>query len=193
MQRALQQALSHLISYNYGAERFARMKQFVNLMLWVAVGSGVITVIVVNIFAAPLIQIFNNDDPVFFAAAKLGLRLHLAAVFLDGLIFCAGVFFQSLGLGRKATFVTMANMLIQLPFLLVLPMFLGVKGIWLAVPLSNIVLSFVVLVMMGAEWKKLGLCKKTSSHASLLVKPGKTKRRLINQLDTKAFEQAQCL
>ncbi|MET4692519.1 MATE family efflux transporter [Endozoicomonas lisbonensis] len=148
-----------LISYNYGAERYARMKQFVNRMLLVAVGSGVLTVIVVNLFADPIILMFNSDDPVFFNATKLGLRLHLAAVFLDGLIFSAGVFFQSLGLGRKATVVTMANMLIQLPFLLVLPMYLDVKGIWLAVPLSNIALSLVVLLMMGAEWKKLGLSK----------------------------------
>ena len=152
-----------LISYNYGAERYARMKQFVNRMLLVAVGSGVLTVIVVNLFADPIILMFNSDDPVFFNAAKLGLRLHLATVFLDGLIFSAGVFFQSLGLGRKATFVTLANMLIQLPFLLVLPMYLDVKGIWLAVPLSNIALSLVVLLMMGAEWKKLGLSKTGKS------------------------------
>ena len=148
-----------LISYNFGAGRHDRMKQFVNLMLWVAVGSGVLTVIVINVFADPIISVFNSDDPVFFSAAKLGLRLHLAAIFLDGLIFCAGIFFQSLGLGRKATFVTIANMLIQLPFLVVLPMFMGVKGIWLAVPLSNIALSLVVLMMMGAEWRKLGLSK----------------------------------
>ncbi|AMO54517.1 multidrug transporter [Endozoicomonas montiporae] len=152
-----------LISYNYGAGRYARMKQFVNRMLWVAIGSGILSVIVVNIFADPIIRVFNTEDPVFFDAAKLGLRLHLAGMFLDGLIFSAGVFFQSLGLGRKATFVTMANMLIQLPFLLVLPMFLDIKGIWLAVPLSNIALSLIVLVMMGAEWKKLGLSRHSKT------------------------------
>ena len=150
-----------LISYNYGAMRYERMKKFVNMMLWVAVGSGVFTVIVINLFADPIIQVFNNDDPAFFSAAKLGMRLHLATVFLDGLIFSAGVFFQSLGLGRKATFITMGNMLIQLPFLLVLPMFLDVKGIWLAVPLSNIALSLIVLVMMSSEWKRLGLSKNS--------------------------------
>lgn len=144
-----------LISYNYGAAHYHIMKQFVSRMLWVAVGSGIICVLVINLFADSIINVFNNDDPQFFAVAKTGLRLHLIAMFLDGLIFSVGAFFQSLGLSRKAIFVTVANMLVQLPFLIILPRFIGVNGIWLAVPLSNIALSAVVLWMLRAEWIKI--------------------------------------
>ena len=144
-----------LISYHYGARNLARMKKFVILMLWVAVGSGVVSVLFVNLLAEPIINVFNTDDPVLFSATMLGLRLHLMALFLDGLIFSVGVFFQSLGLGRKATFVTMANMVVQLPFLIVLPKLMGVSGVWLSVPLSNIALSLVVLWMLWGEWRKL--------------------------------------
>ena len=144
-----------LISYNYGAKNYALMKKFTSMMLWVAVGSGVISVAFVNIFTDQIILIFNSDDPALFEAAKIGIRLHLAGLFLDGLIFSVGVFFQSLGLGRKATFVTMANMMVQLPFLIVLPKLIGMNGIWLSVPLSNIVLSIVVMGMLWSEWKKI--------------------------------------
>ena len=144
-----------LISYNYGAHAYQRMKQFVNLMLRVAVGSGILSVLLINIFADPVVNIFNATDPAFFAEAKLGLRLHLAAMYLDGLIFCAGVFFQSIGISRKATFITMANMLIQLPFLLILPRLIGVNGVWLAMPLSNIALSLIVIWMMWQQWRSL--------------------------------------
>ena len=144
-----------LISYNYGAKNYALMKKFTSMMLWVAVGSGVISVAFVNIFTDQIILLFNSDDAVLFEATKIGIRLHLIGLFLDGLIFSVGIFFQSLGLGRKATFVTMANMLVQLPFLIVLPKLMGINGIWLSVPLSNVVLSVIVMGMLWFEWKKI--------------------------------------
>ncbi|GAA4898854.1 MATE family efflux transporter [Ferrimonas pelagia] len=144
-----------LISYHYGAGEIARMKRFVKLMLWVAMGSGVLAMAVINLFIEPIILIYNSEDPALFEATKLGMRLHLALLCLDGLIFSVGVVFQSLGMGRKATFVTMANMLIQLPFLWVLPKLMGISGIWLSVPLSNMALSLVVAWMLWREWKKL--------------------------------------
>lgn len=146
-----------LISYNYGAKNFVLMKKFTSMMLWVAVGSGVISVAFVNIFADQIILIFNSDDAALFEATKTGIRLHLAGMFLDGLIFSVGIFFQSLGLGRKATFVTIANMAVQLPFLIVLPKLIGMNGIWLSVPLSNVVLSTIVMGMLWQEWKKIVL------------------------------------
>ena len=38
-------------------------------------------------------------------------------------------------------FVTIGNMLIQLPFLFIMPKLFGVTGIWIAYPLSNIALE----------------------------------------------------
>ena len=146
-----------LISYNYGAKKYDLMKKFTSMMLWVAVGSGVISVAFVNLFTDQIILIFNSDDAVLFEATKIGIRLHLAGLFLDGLIFSVGVFFQSLGLERKATFVTMANMMVQLPFLMVLPKLIGMNGIWLSVPLSNVALSVIVMGMLWSEWKKIVL------------------------------------
>jgi Na+-driven multidrug efflux pump len=46
-------------------------------------------------------------------------------------------------------------MLIQLPFLYIMPKLYGVPGIWIAYPLSNIALSVVVMVMLYKDLKKL--------------------------------------
>ncbi|SHH78085.1 MATE family efflux transporter [Ferrimonas marina] len=144
-----------LISYHYGAGELTRMKQFVQRMLWVAVGSGVLAVLVVNLWVGPIIHLFGGDDRELFDATLLGMRLHLSMMFLDGLIFSAGVLFQSLGMARKATAITLANMLVQLPFLWLLPKLLSVSGIWLAVPVSNLVLSLGVIVLLRREWQRL--------------------------------------
>jgi Na+-driven multidrug efflux pump len=52
-------------------------------------------------------------------------------------------------------FVTIGNMVIQLPFLFIMPKLLGVTGIWIAFPLSNIALSLVVMTMLWRDIKKL--------------------------------------
>ena len=144
-----------LISYHYGASELPLMKQFVHRMFGVAVSSGIIAILAINLFADPIIDVFNSTDATLSAITKLGLRLHLLGMFLDGFIFSAGVFFQSLGLGRKATFVTIANMIVQFPFLYFLPRVMGVNGVWLAVPASNLTLSFFIIWMLWREWQKL--------------------------------------
>ncbi|MFS1431038.1 MATE family efflux transporter, partial [Vibrio splendidus] len=67
----------------------------------------------------------------------------------------AGAYYQAVNKGSKAMFVTIGNMLIQLPFLYIMPKLYGVPGIWIAYPLSNIALSVVVMIMLYKDVKKL--------------------------------------
>ncbi|MFM9481286.1 hypothetical protein ACKI1U_46170, partial [Streptomyces scabiei] len=55
----------------------------------------------------------------------------------------------------QALFVSLGNMLIQFPFLFILPKFLGIDGVWLAVPLSNIAFTLIVLPMLLVNLKGL--------------------------------------
>ncbi|MBY6186436.1 MATE family efflux transporter [Marinobacter hydrocarbonoclasticus] len=143
-----------LISYHFGAGQIALMKRYIRLMLMVAVGSGVVALVLVNLAATPIIHVFNNTDLALIGATEHGLRLHLLALYLDGFIFCVGVIFQSFGASGKATGISLANMGIQLPFLFLLPPWLGLDGVWLALPISNIVLSAVAAALLWREWKR---------------------------------------
>ena len=99
--------------------------------------------------------IFSGSDQALLDASVLGLRLHLFAMFLDGFIILAASFFQAMGQARNATLVTVGNMLIQLPFLAVMPLLLGLNGVWLALPLSNVCLSLVVIWMLRRQLQQL--------------------------------------
>ena len=44
----------------------------------------------------------------------------------------------------KALAISIGNIVVQLPFLYLLPLWLGIDGIWLSMPLSNVVLSLIV-------------------------------------------------
>ena len=54
---------------------------------------------------------------------------------------------MTIGKGGSALFVSLGNMLVQLPFLWILPKYIGIAGVWLAVPLSNIIFACAVMPM----------------------------------------------
>ncbi|KKL20366.1 hypothetical protein LCGC14_2456190, partial [marine sediment metagenome] len=87
--------------------------------------------------------------------SKHAIRLHLFALFLDGFLFMAATYFVAMGKSGQALLVSLGNMLIQFPFLFILPKFLGINGVWLAVPLSNIAFTLIVLPMLLVSLKGL--------------------------------------
>lgn len=137
-----------LASYFHGARDRMKIARVLRLALLTGVGGGIVLTALVMAFPAAVAQTFAAGDPVLIAETATGLRLQLWAMFLDGFIILAATWFQSVGQARIATGITVANMGVQLPFLFILPMFLGVQGIWLAMPLSNVALSVVVIWLL---------------------------------------------
>lgn len=149
------------VSFDLGEKRYHRIRATVILAMKVVLISGIVSVILLNLFPQFFISWFTEADQHLIDTTILGLRLHLCALFLDGFLFLASVYFMAIGKGGKALFVSIGNMVVQLPFLYLIPQWVGVEGVWLAVPLSNIVLTLIVGPML---WKDLTkLCDQPSS------------------------------
>ena len=144
-----------LISYNFGAKRYDNVLKVMALGFSIILGSGVAAVFLMNLFSELSVSIFNNDDPALLDATVSGIRLHLWAMPLDGLIFTGAVVFQSINRANRASFISVGNMAIQLPFMLLLPAAYGVVGIWLVMPLSTVILSAVVAWWLVSLVKQL--------------------------------------
>ncbi|PAU76164.1 MATE family efflux transporter [Halomonas salipaludis] len=144
-----------LISYFHGARRGSHIKRVFRLGLYTAIGLGAGMVAALMLWPESIAGIFISDDARLLAATALGVRLHLFALFLDGFIVLAACFFQSMGLGRQAVLITLGNIVIQVPFLALLPLVMGLNGVWLALPLSNLLLASVVLAMVLRRWRRL--------------------------------------
>ncbi len=143
-----------LISYNKGAGRYDNVRLVFFLAMKVVLITGLATVFIVNLFPEAITHIFNNTDQELAKQTVTGLRLHLLTIFLDGFIFASAAYFQSLARASLATAITLGNMLVQIPLVLLLPLWLGVTGIWIAVPISNVFLSAVVLMLLIADFRQ---------------------------------------
>lgn len=151
-----------LVSYFYGAREPDKVRRVLRLGLLTAVGSGLLMTAALLLLPKVFASIFSGSDEALLDASATGIRLHLFAMFLDGFIVLAASFFQAMGQARYATLVTVGNMLIQLPFLAILPLIWGLNGVWLALPLSNVCLSVVVIWMLWRQLQQLKTLNKAS-------------------------------
>lgn len=144
-----------LASFNYGARHFDNIRKLLKAAMSIAVLGGIGFVILLNLFPFQVVSIFNSDDTQLIEGAVTGIHLHMFALFLDGFLVVAAAFYQSVNRGSKAMFVTIGNMLVQLPFLYMMPKLFGITGVWIALPISNIALSLVVLVLLWRDVRHL--------------------------------------
>lgn len=154
-----------LVSYNHGARNQANIRKLLKIAMLSSVLIGVAFVLLLNAFPREFVSVFNSDEPQLVEYTVLGIRLHMFALALDGFLVVAGAYYQAVNKGSKAMFVMLGNMLIQLPFLYIMPKLYGVPGIWIAYPLSNIALSVIVMVMLYKDVKKLDVSPMETAMA----------------------------
>lgn len=162
MAEGIASGLQPPVSYYFGAKQYDKIVATLTLACKVILISGITTVIVLNLFPNVLIELFSQGEEQLTKAATTGIRLHLFALFLDGFLFLVTIYYMAVGQANKALWVSMGNMLVQLPFLYFLPIWLGVNGVWLAVPISNVLLTLIVAPVL---WKDLKRLKSTQEIA----------------------------
>ncbi len=137
-----------LVSFNHGACHQYNVRKLLKMATVSAVLIGLVFVCLLNLFPKEFVSVFNDSDEQLIKNTILGIRIHLIALALDGFLVVAAAYYQAINKGGKAMFVIVGNILIQLPFLYLMPKLMGVIGIWIAYPMSNVVLSIVVIFML---------------------------------------------
>lgn len=150
------QGLQPVASFNYGAGRYERVKK--GARFTVTAGTLALTVfgIILFIFAAPVITWFR-DDPEVIEIGTAALRWQcISAIFMSASV-TGNMLFQSIGKAKQAFFLaSLRTGLFYIPLILILPRIMGVTGIELAQPVSD-VLSAVVSVILAARFlRRLG-------------------------------------
>jgi Na+-driven multidrug efflux pump len=141
-----------IISYHQGSGQHHRVIATIKMALIAALGSGIVIIIIANLMPYSIAHIFNNDDQALIEETVNGLRLHLILMFLDGLIFICGVYFQAIHKTKIAMWINGGNIAVQIPALILMPLIWGLDGIWLALPVSNLIIAIPVTWLL---WRDL--------------------------------------
>lgn len=136
---AIAQSAQPIISYNFGIHNRIRIRQTVKLMLKTALGCGICFFILTSVFSRQIVSLFIAQDYAAHHIAVEGMPW-FASGFIFFAVNMAGIgYYQSIERARRATGITLLRGLVFMSAgFLALPLLLQVKGIWLAVPLAEI-------------------------------------------------------
>lgn len=131
--------ISPLISFNYGKQDTNNLKNLYRSSLYIISIVSVITLILSIILAKPIIGIFASQNLSVFNMASSGFRIFSVSLLFMGFNIFASAMFTALNDGKTSAIISIFRTLIFLMvFLMILPPLIGVTGIWVTIPLAEI-------------------------------------------------------
>ncbi|MGL5512885.1 MAG: MATE family efflux transporter, partial [Sporomusa sp.] len=126
----ISQGVQPILGYNYGAKNYDRVVRVLKLGIYAATAVSTLGFIVTQLFAAPIVRLFNNS-PELIAIGATGLKVFLAMLPIIGFQVIGAIYFQAVGKARLAIFLSMSRqVIILIPAIWFLPLFFGLQGIW---------------------------------------------------------------
>lgn len=148
------QGMQPIAGYNYGAGQYKRVTEVLKKTIFMATCVMTIGFLIGELFPQAVAAIFTTDKELIDIASK-GLRIVLIFFPIVGFQMVSGNFFLSIGMAGKAIFQSLTRQLLfLLPCLLILPGFLGVKGVWMSIPVADLASCLVAAWMLFAQFRK---------------------------------------
>ena len=147
---ALSDGASPIISYNYGARQVPRVRQAIRFMTQLGFGYTLAIWGLISLFPGFFIRIFNHE-PDLLAAAVPALHIYFFGFVMMAFQFAGQSVFKSLNKARRAIFFSLLRKaIIVVPLTLILPRVggLGVQGVFLAEPISNLIGGLACYITM---------------------------------------------
>lgn len=150
----INQGAQPIIGYNYGAKKYDRVKKSYLISTIAAIVLLVIGFLIVQIFPQTIIGFFNKDEELMNIAI-IGVKIYLSMLPIAAISITGSNYFQSIGSVKKAMFLSLLRQIILLiPLITILPKYLGLKGVWLSQPVSDVLAGIITLCFLVNGFKK---------------------------------------
>ena len=144
-----------IVSYHYGADNHAELKNMFKKSLSFVGCWGVFLFCMAQIIASPMASVFVGYDTELCAMTSHGFRLYSRAFLFSGLNIFGSAFFTALNNGLLSAAISFLRTLVfQMAAVLLLPMVLGLDGIWNAVAVAEILTMFVTITLLVRQRKR---------------------------------------
>lgn len=139
------QGMQPILGFNYGAGQWPRVKETLMKGIWIGITITSLGCFLTEVFPDALSRMFTTDARLI-EIAREGFRIYFICYPLVGCQIVIQNFFQSIGKPQLSIFLSLTRQLIfLLPFLLILPRYIGIDGVWASMAGSDF-LAFVVAV-----------------------------------------------
>lgn len=150
MADAIVQSAQPIVSFAHGANNASRLRESARLMVGWAVVTGLTASLLMSFCAPYITMLFLDKTENAFAICAEGLPYYGAGIlFITFNIVFIG-FLQSIEQSVKATIYTLLRgFIIVIPCFIILPELIGNPGIWLAIPVAEVLTTLVIILSSG--------------------------------------------
>lgn len=133
----LNQGVQPIISFNFGAKKYSRVKTAVKLAIIAATTVVIIGYIITRLFPEQMIALFNRE-PALLSFGKYALITWFLCLPVVGFQIISANFFQAIGRPKSAMFLTLTRQIILLiPAIIIFSKFWDINGLLYAAPFAD--------------------------------------------------------
>lgn len=151
----ISQGLQPIVSFNYGAKKYQRVKKaYLRASLYGFI-LAIIAFLLFQLAPRQIISIFGAGSPEYFTFAIHYFHIFLFFTFLNFLQPITSNFFTSIGKPKGGVFLSLTRQIIfLLPLILIIPSFIGIDGIMYAGPIADLMAGIVAVAMLTIEFRR---------------------------------------
>ena len=154
-----------LIGYNYGANKFIKVKEIIVVSITLATIMGIIPSILLVWAPEKLFLLFTNSAEIVAFAREASQTIG-KTFFLYGIqIFSVGALL-AMGHPKEALFLSIVRPVLMVCFMNTLPRFLGVQGVWYTFLVTDITSTIITVIIIS---KELMMLKKREENLKNLT------------------------
>ena len=146
----ISQGIQPLTSQNFGKKNLAAIRQILRYALVLALILAVLSYALMYFANAPIVALFNKEQsPDLQSIAETGMRLYFTALPFIGINIITAAFLSSIARPRQAFAISIGRgIVVVIPAAFLLAKLLGLNGIWLTMPVSELLVCLLSMVFL---------------------------------------------
>ena len=144
-----------IISYHYGAGNHSELKNLFSKSWKIILGASLAMFLLAELSAVTLARLFVGSNPELVEMTSLGLKLYAVSFLFSGMNVFGSSFFTALCNGAISAIIAFLRALVlQAGMIMLLPLIIGVNGVWLAVVIAEMLAMAVTIGFFVTQGKR---------------------------------------
>ena len=149
--------IAPVMSYQYGKGDKEAMAEIYRISMRFCLIFSIAVFLSMEAFGGFVVSAFEAGNDNLHDIAMRGVRIHSFSYLFMGINLYASSLFTSLSNGKLSALISALRVLIVLvPLVILLPMVLGVDGVWLAIPITELVVVILSVYLLYSNEQKYG-------------------------------------
>lgn len=151
----ISQGVQPIISFNYGAAKYNRVKSAYLRAAAYGFALSVIAFALFQLIPRQIISLFGNGSAEYYSFAENYFHIFLFFTFLNFLQPITSNFFTAIGKPKGGIFLSLTRQIIfLLPLIIIFPLFIGIDGIMYAGPVADLMAGITAIAMVCYEFHR---------------------------------------